>query len=161
MSIRFGIATLLVITGCSTMPKPSPCANSSIPPKVSKKSHQAQHFDQSEPFAVRFITSNSAYPSSSGDTSLCDNWLLTIPQLDELLGKLEPIPGEDWHHLFEHLPCQIIGQVDQHGTSYCFAVNGGSWAAISSFDTTVYFGDRKGRFRDLFIHTAWNPEQEQ
>ncbi len=95
------------------------------------------------------------------DTTQCDNWLLTIPQVDELLGQLEPISGEDWHHLFEHLPCQIFGQVDQRGVSYCFSINGGSWATVTSHDTTLYFGDLKGEYKNLFLRTAWNPDQEK
>ena len=92
---------------------------------------------------------------------MCHNWLLTAPQLQELIYKLDPISGEDWHHLFEHLPCQIIGEIDQNGAPYCFAANGGSWVSISSSDTTLYFGDLQGRFRERFIRTAWNPEQEK
>lgn len=143
------------------MPKPSPCANSSVPPMEAKKSTVAHSFNQSAPFGFRFITSNTTYPSSSTDTSLCNNWLLTVPQLYQLIGTLEPISGEDWHHLFDHLPCQIIGEIDQNGASFCFVVNGGSWVSVTSADTSVYFGDLNGRFKDLFIRNAWNPDQEK
>ncbi len=118
-------------------------------------------FMRSEPFGLRLITSNRQYPSSAKDTTICNNWLLSLPQISELISQLTPLSGEDWHHLFEHLPCQVVGELDQDGVSYSFSINGGSWSTVTSKDTTIYFGDVTGRFKSSFITAAWNPEEEK
>ncbi|MBK8228603.1 MAG: hypothetical protein IPK70_15690 [Flavobacteriales bacterium] len=160
MNIALGISTLLLIAGCSSVRKPSPCATASYPTKDLKSERGRPAFSQADPIGIRFITSKATYPSSLTDTTMCHNWLLTAPQLQELIYKLDPSRG-GLAPLVRTSTLSIIGEIDQNGAPYCFAANGGSWVSISSSDTTLYFGDLQGRFRERFIRTAWNPEQEK
>jgi len=120
-----------------------------------------QPFFPEHPFEIVIAAQNSPYPSSARDSSSCVTWRLSEQQCLAAMSSMEPISGEDWHHLFAHLACQVTGKIEQANAEFFFSVNAGSWASVTDSFTTQYFGDLKGYQKALFISSAWDPEKEK
>ncbi|MEX1132748.1 MAG: hypothetical protein WEC15_05955 [Flavobacteriales bacterium] len=128
---------------------------------ASVKTTNPQSFLHGQDFDLVFSAKNSGYPSSSKDTIRCVNWQLSMEQCSTALSKMQPISGEDWHHLFEHLPCQVVGTIDQANAKFQLTMNAGSWATVSDSFTTEYFGDLSGQSKAIFLTSAWDQSRDK
>ena len=108
-------------------------------------------FNPKAEFEILNFDKDSNYPSSETDTTICGNWELTKTEIKTIIQDSKFINGIDWHHLFEHLPCQVIGVISQHGQKFNMAINGGAWLTISSADTTLIMGDFKVGNNQYFL----------
>ncbi len=79
------------------------------------------------------------YPKS--DLSACENWTIEKQDLRKIMQSMKSIQGEEWHHSFDHLPCEITGELIQNNNIFKYSINSGSWISISTLDTTIWFGD--------------------
>jgi hypothetical protein len=120
-----------------------------------------QPFFPGHGFDIVLSAKNNGYPSSLKDTLRCMNWQMSMEQCSTALSTMQPITGEDWHHLFEHLPCQVLGTIDQANAEFYFNMNAGSWASITDSFTTQYFGDLSGQSKALFLTSAWDPSRDK
>jgi hypothetical protein len=140
----------------------------------SKKEHESQSqvkdtipgqpaviFDKSKAVEILNFRRTNDYPSSEKDTTICRSWALLGEDIEKILKTSEAITGPDWHHLFEHLPCSITGQLRQTNKTFDFQINGGAWMTISDRDTTLYFGYFKKDGDMIFISTPMDPENEE
>jgi hypothetical protein len=75
-----------------------------------------------------------------------------------VLAGFVPISGYDWGELFDVLPCQCVGELEQADGRFKFAINAGSWFSVQCVDTTLYFGDMDSMFKKQFISTVWSGE---
>lgn len=88
----------------------------------------------------------------------CEKWLLMKADISTIMEYMQPIRGEEWHHLFGHYPCSLEGQVGQNGFVYHLSINGGGWLAVQGSDTVLYFGIFEEEMRKYFIDIAWNED---
>jgi hypothetical protein len=119
--------------------------------KGNSEASVAPPFRTKHPFEILSTKRTSNYPSSSTDTTICNGWTLTTSEIHAIINASEMISGPEWHHHFDHLPCSISGQLKQHGTTFDFQINGGSWLTITSGDSTERFGYLKADSEGLFI----------
>jgi hypothetical protein len=117
-------------------------------------------FNQTESFDIIDFRKLANFPTSDYDTAQCSNWTLTVQNITEILRETEEIDGHTWHYLFGHYPCVYRGTIKQRENTLEFAINSGSWLTISS-DTTIYYGDLVGTFKELFLDDAWDEEDYQ
>ncbi|MBP7514735.1 MAG: hypothetical protein KA791_09330 [Flavobacteriales bacterium] len=116
-----------------------------------------QHlFMQSLPFRVLQRRRNNDANSSMRDTTACVGWSLTEGTCTKVLGDFVPISGYDWGELFDVLPCQCEGELEQADGRFKFVINAGSWFSVQCGDTTLYFGDIDKKFKKHFISTVWS-----
>jgi hypothetical protein len=115
-------------------------------------------FRTKDPFDVLNMKTTSNYPSSSTDRSICNGWTLMTSEIQTIIKESEVISGPDWHHLFDHLPCSISGQLRQSSTTFEFQINGGSWLTITCGDSTQRFGYLKTDSKRLFISPPLDAE---
>ena len=119
-------------------------------------------FANSDSFKVLSIERTTDYPSSETDTMICSGWTLTDAQIVSIIRGSRIITGPEWHHLFEHLPCSISGQLEQNELTFDFSINGGSWLVISRGDSTSRYGDFDNTHETLFIsHPGENGTEER
>ncbi|WP_338393091.1 hypothetical protein [Fulvitalea axinellae] len=102
-------------------------------------------------FEVIIHDANAGYPSSLKDTSMCSGFTISEAEAIEVLSHVRPISGAEWHHLFYHLPCQVIGEIRQDGYTYDLEINGGAWLTISSADSSQRFGSFELKYDSLFL----------
>jgi hypothetical protein len=119
------------------------------------------NFNHADIFEILNHKKTNDYPSSETDTTICMTWTLTAKHIEQIIKDSELISGPDWHHLFEHLPCSITGQLKQKDRTFEFQINGGSWLTVMNNDTTIYFGYFKPDSDDLFISRPMDIESEE
>ncbi|MBD79621.1 MAG: hypothetical protein CL840_11945 [Crocinitomicaceae bacterium] len=113
-------------------------------------------FDRNLPFQILNLETNTNYPSSAEDDSMCEGWWLDEEYTKLVFRNSRYISGSEWHALYDHLPCQVKGELQQLETKFTFSINGGSWLSIGNKDTSAimgYFG-----VSGLFISEAWSEE---
>ena len=86
---------------------------------------------------------------------MCKGWTIAINDIPKLIKQCKAITGEEWHYMFDVLPCIISGRLKQNGQSFRFEINGGSWMSVTGFDTTVLLGNYKKQNEKYFISKAW------
>lgn len=117
--------------------------------------NQAALFDRNKTFEITKIQKSNDYPSSEKDTSFCADWMLSAAEAKRIISACQPISGSEWHHLFDHLPCQFKGTIVQNTAEYSYSINGGSWLTISSSDTTWTFGNYQKEYEHYFLSAPW------
>ena len=122
---------------------------------------EATNFEKGDEFAILSFKETHDYPSSETDTTICETWTLNVKDIEKIIKESETISGPDWHHLFDHLPCSITGQLKQTNRTYGFQLNAGSWLTVMNNDTTIYFGYFKQDGDKLFMSTPVNLEDEE
>ncbi len=143
------MCTLLLVR-CGTRSEPTEASSDRIP--VNKNPLPA--FDQSKAFELLGAELNKENPDVQADTAECLKWSLSKANVVELLSHLPPISRSDWHDRFEHLPCEIAGEFVQHGDTFSFGINGGSYITVGIADTFYFYGDLKSRYDSLFLYPA-------
>jgi hypothetical protein len=118
------------------------------------KGSNRKSFDLKSSFEIVSLRKTNDYPSSLKDTTICLGWTLDRQEIKKVIELSEPIDGPDWHHLFEHLPCRIIGVVKQNEQPYGLSINGGAWFTISSSDTTLMYGSFSRKNNKYFLKKA-------
>lgn len=119
------------------------------------------NFDNADLFEIVKYRKTNDYPSSETDTTICKTWTLTVKEIEKIIMDSEIIRRPDWHHLFEHLPCSIKGQLKQIDKTFEFQINGGSWLTIMNNDMPIYFGYFKQDGDELFISTPMDIQSEE
>jgi hypothetical protein len=134
--MSISLLILVFITNCST-------------PHLSKENHHtlieesvkvAPKFDPKKSFQVASASPDITTSSSSIDTIRCTDWTLGKAKIQSIISRGEIVNGPDWHHLFDVLPCIIVGEIEQDKSIYQYEMNGGSWIYIRSPDTTFILG---------------------
>jgi hypothetical protein len=115
-------------------------------------------FDKGKDFEILNLSRDITKQSSARDTSMCKGWTIEKENIAKILKESEPMNGEDWHHLFDVLPCVLRGQILQDGRPYGVEVNAGSWLYISSQDTTLIFGSFEKKNEKFFVSSAMTSE---
>jgi len=111
-------------------------------------------FDQSKSLKLLSAELNKENTDVQADTAECLKWSLSRAELLELLSNLPPISRSDWHDRFESLPCEVEGKFVQHGDTFSFGINGGSFMTIGIADTFYFYGDLTSRYASLFLYPA-------
>lgn len=119
---------------------------------ISKKSKLK--FNRKGDFTIEEIIKSNNYPSSDPDTTYCINWTLSKLEIEKIIKDSKSIKGTEWHHLFEHLPCQMHGELLQEDRTFKFSINSGAWVRIRTLDTTLVFGSFKEENNKYFLSTA-------
>lgn len=81
----------------------------------------------------------------------CKTWSLSKSQIRELILNLEPINGSTWHHCYDDTECSIKARIRKDNTFLDVEISAGSWLVIDYPDTTIYYGDEKGKYKRMFI----------
>ncbi|NQY31299.1 MAG: hypothetical protein HRT69_17765 [Flavobacteriaceae bacterium] len=108
-------------------------------------------FDSNESFKITKINKDNNYPSSSSNIKICKDWKLSKKDIREIIKSSKSINGPEWHHLFDHLPCNYYAILNQNETDFNLSINGGSWFTISSQDTTVRYGSFNDENNKYFL----------
>lgn len=164
--------TLIIILFCiacntskqkdeSNKPYDSAAKDESSKPSHTVAKDEWKSFNRASAFEVLGHKKNNDYPSSKADTAMCKNWALNSQNIEQIIKDSEPISGPDWHHLFDHLPCSITGQLKQENRTFEFQINGGSWLTIKNNDSTTYFGYFKLNGDKLFVSQPMNVNEEE
>ncbi len=96
-------------------------------------------FDTNQSFEL--IALKTEHDTTSSDYFICEGWSIESVNLSLILKTVKSISGEEQHHLFDHLPCNLVGQLKQNEKVYDISINGGAWLTISNPDTTMIFGN--------------------
>ena len=90
----------------------------------------------------------------------CGNWNLEKQDLKKIMQSMKSIRGEEWHHLFGHLACEINGELIQNQNVFKYSINAGSWMSVYTKDTTLWFGDINKINEALFMSTVLDMKNE-
>jgi hypothetical protein len=120
---------------------------------------QTTIFDINKDFDIVELEKSNDHPSSDKDTTVCINWTLDKLEIKKIIQESEPISGFEWHHLFGHYPCRILGKLRQGSTEFEYSINSGAWFTVSSADTTLMYGSFKEENNKYFIDSAWTEEE--
>jgi hypothetical protein len=102
------------------------------------------------------VNSGITTQSSAQDTTVCTGWTIAIKDIPELIKECKTITGQEWHHMFDVLPCIISGQLKQNGQSFKLEINGGSWMSVTVSDTTILLGNYRKHDEKYFISKVWD-----
>lgn len=115
-------------------------------------------FRVDDTFTIQNVKKSTDKQSSSADAAMCNKWTLTLNDVERIIKDCEVISGPDWHHLFDHLPCSVSGQLGQRGNTFDFEINAGSWLTVTCGDSTVRLGNFRKDNEHLFLSTAIESE---
>lgn len=73
-------------------------------------------------------------------TDKCTDWSLNSEGIIEIIKLSKHISGEEMHHMYYRLPCEVTGKLRWRNKSYDFMINAGSFLYLSSPDTVFYMG---------------------
>lgn len=117
-------------------------------------------FDPKVEFEIIDFEHLNEHETTDEMLSMCDNWQLTSSQIEHIIRTLKPINGSQWNYEFGQYPCYYSGTINQNRNKVKFSINSGSWFTVTS-DTTIYYGDVKGRLVELFLDEVWTEEDYQ
>jgi hypothetical protein len=86
-------------------------------------------------------------------------WEMTPEKLPAVLKTAEPIDGNTWHYQFAVLPCEYSGILKIGDKRYKIWINAGSYASLTSKDTSLLFGFYEKKYEPLFLIPAGNDDQ--
>lgn len=115
-------------------------------------------FDSKEIFNLSRIYKDNDYPSSSNDTLICKDWKLSKNDIREIIKSSKSINGSEWHHLFDHLPCNYDAIINQNGIDFNLSINGGSWFTIRSKDTALTYGSFNVENNKYFLSSVFSED---
>ncbi len=70
----------------------------------------------------------------------CISWALNKNQIAKIFTKSTIISGREWHYLYNHYPCEMLGEVIIKNVRFNFSINAGSFMICHNKDTTLYLG---------------------
>lgn len=98
--------------------------------------------------------------SSLKDTSNCISWKLNENILKQIIKSSDTISNQEWHYLFDVMPCIYKGTLEYDNIVYSFMINGGSWIDIGVLGKDAlrlgYFGEK---YKQNFLSVPWNPNE--
>lgn len=113
-------------------------------------------FDKNKPFEILNFQRGITKQSSASDTNMCKGWRIKPTDLQKIIINSKVIDGQEWHDLFDVLPCIMTGQLKQNHQQYKIEINGGSWMYIFCRDTTLLLGSFTKQNEKYFISKAWD-----
>ena len=116
-------------------------------------------FNKDKPFEILNSERGITDQSSASDTNMCKGWNIPGKELPGIIKDCEAIDGNEWHYLFDHLPCIISGKVEQNKQTYKFEINAGSWLWVFCPDTVVQLGNFKKENEKYFLSKAWEEDK--
>jgi hypothetical protein len=111
----------------------------------------AKLFDNHQPFEIISFTNSLNKHTTDTDSSKCNSWALTKPEIEKIIKNSESIDGTTWDLSFLVLTCTKSVSIVQSGQQFKLEINAASFFSISNGDTTVLFGDYKKSDRKYFI----------
>lgn len=117
-------------------------------------------FDPKLPFTISEISTPHDYPSSLDDPSICEGWELDEKVISQILKSSRVMEGSEWHHIFDHLPCNHQAVIGQGNQEYKLSLNGGSWMSISNSDSSMLMGVFDKKFDQYFLSEPMREEDQ-
>lgn len=146
---------LIVLSSCNKQDKTSQGETLQEDQTISSKS--SFRFDPNDEFQINGFEHLNEHESADSIYTECKEWQLSNSDIERILQLLTPINGSQWHYEFGQYPCYYNGKLNQHGNNFEFSINSGSWLTITS-DTTIFYGDVKGKLTELFLDDRWTDE---
>ena len=115
------------------------------------KNPQENHFNFKNNFSISNISKSNNYNVLPEENFSCKNWTLTDANIVFILKNSSPIDVSEWHHLYDHLPCQYEATLTQNDRQYGMSLNGGSWGQISTVDTNIFFSFQSDSLESYFL----------
>ena len=72
--------------------------------------------------------------------SACNDWNLSVKDLEDVLMNSEVIEEVDVHNQFYTLQCYYKGRLTYMGNEYAYEVTAGSYSVLYNRDTSIYLG---------------------
>ena len=131
--------------------KPELISDSSNESENAEAQLEAVFFIPQLDFSISNISRPHDYPSSLENTYICEGWELNENEIKAIIRGASVIEGPEWHHMFDHLPCNHKAVLIQGKNEYELSLNGGSWMSISHPDTSIWLGVYDEKFDRFFI----------
>lgn len=126
---------------------------------ITNAQQEVAFFNPQLDFSLSEISRPHDYPSSLDDTSICEDWKLQATDISHIIKGARVIEGSEWHHIFDHLPCNHRAILIQGQKEYNLSLNGGSWMSISSPDSSIRMGVFDEKFEPFFLSEPTREEE--
>lgn len=115
---------------------------------------ESQPFSDKDSIQILKVSDVKIEKDAKEFSDKCKSWNLNSDSIIKIVRLSERISGEDMHHLYYRLPCEINGKLKWGSRTYDFMINAGSFLHLSSTDTSFYLGCSKKECQQYFLMSS-------